>query len=149
MPAECRETRSSLMRIDPRTPAAAPGTPSTQRRAPAGQRFLLESGGASAKTPAVLASAPLATVDALLALQEQGDPGERRRRSITRGHEVLDALDRLKAALLSGRIASNDLQRLAAKLAERRDLTDDPRLDDLIAHIELRAKVELAKLGVR
>ena len=30
---------------------------------------------------------------------------------------------------------------------ERRDQTDDPRLDDVLAHIELRAAVELAKLG--
>ena len=63
--------------------------------------------------------------------------------------DLLDALDRLKCALLSDRIATTDLQHVAAKLAERRDFSDDPHLDELLSHIELRAKVELAKLGVR
>jgi Class II flagellar assembly regulator len=88
-------------------------------------------------------------MDALLALQGEGDPGERKRRSVQRGNDLLDALDRLKAALLSGRVSTADLQAIAARLAERRDLSGDPRLDDLLSHIELRAKVEMAKLGIR
>ena len=137
------------MRIDPK-PAAALGAGALQRRPAAGRGFVL--GGESspvAKSSRTGASAPLATVDALLALQGEGDPAERRRRSVRRGHDLLDALDRLKAALLSDRIATTDLQHVAAKLAERRDFSDDPHLDELLSHIELRAKVELAKLGVR
>jgi len=45
-------------------------------------------------------------------------------------------------------VPTADLQRIAAQLAERRDLSGDPRLDDLLSHIELRARVELAKLGL-
>ena len=137
------------MRIDPK-PAAALGAGALQRRPAAGRGFVL--GGESspvAKSSRTGASAPLATVDALLALQGEGDPAERRRRSVRRGHDLLDALDRLKAALLSDRIATTDLQHVDAKLAERRDFSDDPHLDELLSHIELRAKVELAKLGVR
>ena len=137
------------MRIDPK-PAAALGAGALQRRPAAGRGFVL--GGESspvAKSSRTGASAPLATVDALLALQGEGDPAERRRRSVRGGHDLLDALDRLKAALLSDRIATTDLQHVAAKLAERRDFSDDPHLDELLSHIELRAKVELAKLGVR
>jgi len=81
-------------------------------------------------------------------LQGEGDPAERRRRFAKRGHDLLDGLDRLKAALLSNRVPTADLQRIAAQLAERRDLSGDPRLDDLLSHIELRARVELAKLGL-
>jgi hypothetical protein len=88
-------------------------------------------------------------MDAILALQGEGDPGERRRRSVQRGHELLDALDRLKAALLSGRVATADLQAIAARLAERRHASGDPRLDEILSHIDLRAQVEMAKLGVR
>jgi hypothetical protein len=139
---------SRAMRIDPK-PAAALGAGALQRRPAAGRGFVLGGESPAAKTSRTGASAPLATVDALLALQGEGDPAERRRRSVRRGHDLLDALDRLKAALLSDRIATADLQHVAAKLAERRDFSDDPHLDELLSHIELRAKVELAKLGVR
>jgi hypothetical protein len=88
-------------------------------------------------------------MDAILALQGEGDPAERRRRSLKRGHDLLDALDRLKAGLLAGRIAVDDLKGLVARLSDRPESTGDPGLDDVLAHIELRARVELAKLAAR
>jgi hypothetical protein len=83
----------------------------------------------------------------LLAVQEQGDQQERRRKQARRGHDLLDGLDRLKAALLAGRVLPSELERLRATLTQQREATDDPRLDEVLAHIELRAAVELAKLG--
>jgi hypothetical protein len=136
------------MRIEPRVFPSPVGASGTQRRPAAGRSFALDEGSGSPKTSSASAAAPLATVDALLALQGEGDVAERRRRSVKRGYDLLDTLDRLKAALLSGRVATADLQRLTATLAERRDLSGDPRLDELLSHIELRAKVELAKLGI-
>jgi hypothetical protein len=136
------------MRVDqkPSLPSAAGSV--AQRRGPAGQRFALGE-SAPATTAAVSLSAPLSTVGALLALQGEGDPGERKRRSAQRGNDLLDALDRLKAALLSGRVSTADLQAIAARLAERAELSGDARLDELVSHIELRAQVEMAKLGIR
>ena len=136
------------MRVDQKPSLPPTASPASQRRGSAGQRFTVgESGPGTAS--AVASSAPLATVDALLALQGEGDPTERKRRSVQRGNDLLDALDRLKAALLSGRVSTADLQAIAARLAERRELSGDPRLDDILSHIELRAQVEMAKLGVR
>ena len=37
--------------------------------------------------------------------------------------------------------------RIRTLLTERRAATGDPGLDEVLAHIELRAEVELAKLG--
>lgn len=139
---------SRRVRIDPKITPANVGTAAFQRRLTGARGFSLAVETAPAKTSAAGAAAPLAGMDALLAVQGEGDPAERRRRSVKRGHDLLDTLDRLKAALLSDRVATADLQRLAAQLAERRDLSGDPRLDELVSHIELRAKVELAKLGV-
>jgi hypothetical protein len=136
------------MRIDAKAPAATTGAGALRPR-PGARGFSLAGEPAAAKGSGTTAAAPLATVDALLAVQGEGDPAERRRRSVRRGHDLLDALDRLKCALLSNRVPTADLAQVARTLAERRDLTDDPRLDDLLSHIELRAKVELAKLGVR
>jgi hypothetical protein len=136
------------MRVDQKPSLSPSGASTAQRRGPAGQRFSVSEGGAE-KASASAPSAPLATVDALLALQSDADPRERKRRSVQRGNDLLDALDRLKAALLSGRVPTADLQAIAARLGERRELSGDPRLDDLVSHIELRAQVEMAKLGIR
>jgi hypothetical protein len=136
------------MRVDSKpfiaaqAPAAAPRRGEAARFQPAG------AGAAAARTP-VASAAPLATMDAILALQGEGDPAERRRRAARRGHDLLDGLDRLKAALLSGRVSAEELKGLAARLAERRDASGDPRLDDILGQIELRAEVELAKLAGR
>ena len=86
-------------------------------------------------------------LDTLVALQANEGAQERRKRQTKRGQDLLDGLDQLKAALLSGRVSGNDLDRIRNLLSARREATDDPRLDDILAHIELRAAVEMAKLG--
>ncbi len=80
-------------------------------------------------------------------MQGEGDPAERRRRSLKRGNDLLERLDALKAALLSGRVGQAQLQRLAAQVAARGGPSGDPGLDEVVAHIELRAQVEIAKLS--
>jgi hypothetical protein len=86
-------------------------------------------------------------MDGLVALQANEDATERRKRQVRRGHDLLDGLDKLKAALLGGAVPSAQLVQLKAQLEARRENTDDPRLEDLIGHIELRVAVEIAKLG--
>jgi Class II flagellar assembly regulator len=137
------------MRVDQKPSLPPPAASGAGRRGPAGQRFAVAENGAGTAA-GVASAAPLATMDAILALQGEGegDAGERRRRSMQRGNDLLDSLDRLKAALLSGRVSVADLQAIAARLAERREASGDPRLDDLLLHIELRAQVEMAKLGI-
>jgi hypothetical protein len=39
------------------------------------------------------------------------------------------------------------MNRIKSNLTARREATDDPRLDEVLAAIELRAAVEIAKLG--
>ena len=137
------------MRVDPRQPIRSAAGASTARR-PEGGFSLGAAAGASAGAGAAAAPASLAGLDAVLLLQAEADtPRERRRRTARRGHDLLDGLDRLKAALLGGRVAGHELRAVAARLAERSGLSGDPRLDGLMAEIELRAAVELAKLEVR
>lgn len=137
------------MRVDQRPPFAAPAAAAPLRRGAAVQGFSVAERGGPGKASAAAPTAPLASVDALLALQGEEDPAERRRRSLRRGTDLLDALDRLKAALLAGTVPVADLKQMAARLAERRDVSGDPGLDELLAHIELRAEVEIAKLSGR
>ncbi|WP_232628576.1 flagellar assembly protein FliX [Methylobacterium sp. Leaf118] len=138
------------MRIDPRFAAAAAGSTTGRRRGTAPGAFSAEGAAPQrASTAGTAQTGMLAGLDSLLALQGQDradTPAERRRRSVQRGHDLLDGLDRLKAALVGGRVASGDLRAIAGRLAERMPESGDPRLDALVAEIELRAAVELAKL---
>ncbi len=95
-------------------------------------------------------SAPaMAGLDALLSLQMIEvieDPLSKKKKGLKRGRAMLDALDRLKMALLSGHLPQADLQQLVVTVEGRERDTDDPKLEALLDEIELRAKVELAKL---
>lgn len=134
-----------MIRIDQR--AAITSTGATSRgRAAGGTSFSLPGREAAASTQSTTIS-HAGPLDGLLLVQEEESGQERRRRQARRGHDLLDGLDRLKAALLSGRVQLIELERLKAMLSTRRENTDDPRLDEVLAHIELRAAVELAKLG--
>jgi hypothetical protein len=92
------------------------------------------------------ASASLANVGALLALQGQDDVGERRRRATKRTYSLLDQLDALRVAILSDGVSHAQVNLLATTLREQRDLIDDPELAAILEDVELRAEVELAKL---
>ena len=86
-------------------------------------------------------------IDALIALQGQDDPAERRRRAVKRGRIALDALDELKIEVLGGSLGPSTLQRLKSATADLRDSSGDDRLDSVLAEIELRLEVEIAKMG--
>src|SRR5262249_58337022 len=85
-------------------------------------------------------------IDALMALQGVESADERRQRAVKRGHTALDLLDEMKIGLLSGRLASEMVHRLRAAAAGLKDLSGDPRVDQVLAEIGLRVEVELAKV---
>jgi hypothetical protein len=110
--------------------------------------------GAAAGAPASAATAAsgvsgIAGVNALMALQGVEDATERRRRAIRRGGGLLDRLDELKLALLSGEAGEGALDRLTRTLREERPIDADPGLNSLLDQIDLRAAVELAKADLR
>jgi hypothetical protein len=88
-------------------------------------------------------------IDALLALQGEEGPGDRRRRAVKRGGIALDALDELKVEVLSGSVDPATLSRLKAVTAGLREGSGDPGLDAVLAEIELRVEVEVAKMSPR
>jgi hypothetical protein len=95
---------------------------------------------------------PLRTIggiDALLALQGEDGPGERKKRAVKRGGIALDVLDALKVEVLEGSIGPTTLTRLKAVTAGLRDGSGDPGLDTVLAEIELRVEVEIAKMSPR
>lgn len=107
-------------------------------------------GVASASAPLAAAGASaVSDLSALMALQGVESPLERRRRAVRRGRGLLDRLDELKIALLSGEAGEGALDRLARNLREERQSDSDPALNGLLDQIDLRAAVELAKAEVR
>ena len=90
----------------------------------------------------------LGGIDALIALQGIEEPAERRRRAVKHGRRALDALDELKLGLLAGTLDQGTLLRLKSVAVELKDGSGDDKLDSLLAEIDLRVAVELAKAGV-
>jgi hypothetical protein len=97
---------------------------------------------ASARGPAGVSS-----VDVIVALQGVEDSAERRKRAIRNASETLDVLDELKLGLLSGELSGAKLSRLTALLRDGGSAEAEPELEELLRGIDLRARVELAKLA--
>ncbi len=90
--------------------------------------------------------APVAPANPLFALQEVDDPpAERRRAAERRASDILRHLDEIRHALLLGTLSQARLAALARIVRQERQAVDDPRLNEILDEIELRAEVELAK----
>jgi hypothetical protein len=130
-----------------------PVRPSTQRRDDRGvatdRSFASVLGSDPAVTVATQAAQTLQTVAGLLSLQEVQDAATgRRRRAVARGEKLLDALDELRLGMLTGAMSREQMTLLARLAQEGAATVDDPHLAEILAEIELRAAVELAKLEV-
>lgn len=116
------------------------------RRA-SGSGFSLPDTESVTQTRPASAARGVNNIDALMALQGVEDATERRRRAVKRGRTALDVLDELKIALLSGNLDIQTVQRLKNAAADLKTQSGDPGLDSVLAEIELRVEVELAKAG--
>jgi hypothetical protein len=102
--------------------------------------------GASARSSGIVGGGPVETLDALLALQEVPDATQSRGRAQRHAEDLLDRLDELRHALLAGALSRQRIDDLARLVRLRRERVLDPRLADVLDEIELRCRVELAKL---
>jgi hypothetical protein len=124
------------------------GTPASQARRTGSGTFVLPDTSSAQGTRSAAAPKAAANIDGLLALQGvEEDPVERRKRSVARGRTALDVLDDLKMGLLSGNIDAATVMRLRDAAANLKSSSGDAGLDALLAEIELRVEVELAKAG--
>jgi hypothetical protein len=133
------------MRISGPNGPSAPAASSAARRSTSGSFSL----GQEDATPAAIsagAARMVAGIEALMALQGVESVEERRRRAVKRGHTALDLLDEMKLALLAGGLGSEMVHKLKALAAGLKDLSGDPRIDQVLAEIDLRVEVELAKV---
>jgi hypothetical protein len=135
------------MKIDPLASQPSSSLRRKQRGETAGSGDFAEAlEGEASSVASVAGTANLGKVDALLALQEVPDSLTGDAQAKTRGEDLLDELEQLRLGFLAGTLQRAQLVRLNRLLAGRREQIHDPRLAAIIAEIELRAAVELAKL---
>jgi class II flagellar assembly regulator FliX len=134
------------MRIDPNRPIlpASPRRDGKSGSAPGAGFGSAISAEQPVSGPA--APRPLLPVDGLFQLQEVPDGLAQRRRAVQRGSTLLDRLDELRLALLGGALSPGQISELQRAVASERGRIDDPRLLTVLDEIDLRARVELAKL---
>jgi hypothetical protein len=135
------------MRIYGPNGVAAPQAAAAPKRASSGA-FSLENPQANRPAAGNAAARNIGGLETLIALQAFEEPTERRRRAVKRGRSALDALDALKLGLLSGSLDAAAVARLKTSVAELAERSGDPGLDAVLAEIELRVEVELAKIGM-
>lgn len=118
------------------------------RSQPGGPAFSLDGAGTIAKAGPVSAPMALGALDSILALQGVPDATQGRARAVKRGQIMLDLLDDIRDAMLSGAVPQGVLRRLSAELQARQDEFLEPGLQSVMNDIEVRAQVELAKMQV-
>lgn len=108
---------------------------------------LLDVGGSDAPgAPSLSDVSATAALNNLLALQEISEEDIQRRKLQQQGNNMLDSLENLRSQLLSGVVPLATLQDLDRQLFIQKQFVSDPRLNEIIADIELRVAVERAKL---
>jgi len=100
------------------------------------------------KIDAVAATNRISSVDAVVALQEITGDNTDGRGAKNRANLILDKLEDIRMGLLMGQIPKSNLEELSKILILARENSIDANLLEIIEDIELRAKIELAKLEI-
>jgi hypothetical protein len=145
----CGPRKVNFVRIDSLTPMmarslmaalpkAAPGFPIAEEDAARVAQQLPVNGSAGVPQPSVQMLVALAALDPQM---------ERRRRMAQDAERGIDALERLHQELLAG-TAPVERLREVAEWSQSFEMPDDPVLAQILSDIDLRVRVELAKLDV-
>jgi hypothetical protein len=111
-----------------------------------GKGFATSEIGDTKASTGLTGSGPIAAVETLLALQGIEDTDDQRGRGVAQADELLHLLDEVRDGLLAGGIPRRTLSRMAHAIAKRRESFADEKLQSVLDEIDLRARVELAKL---
>lgn len=137
------------MKVNGSRGVASPGVAKAgrARRAPQ-EAFELEAAPAVERGPVAVSGAnTLAAAESIIAIQGADDGAHRRRKAVYRAEELLDLLNEIKVGLLEGAVPSGRLNALVQVITSKRGEVSDPNLSNILNEIDLRARVELAKLG--
>jgi hypothetical protein len=88
----------------------------------------------------------VAALDAIVPIDSAAIEEQHKNLAKGRAVFILDRLEDIRQGLLLGAVSQSGLQELARTIREARGETLDPKMSDILDDIELRAKIELAKL---
>lgn len=108
---------------------------------------LLEAMSEASESSAPAPAAPVSSTNMVLSIQAVSDEEISRKKAYKQANQTLDALDDLKKSILLGDISQHQLKNISEKINSMRTETNDPRLQQILDEVELRAAVELAKLN--
>ncbi|MDV3457390.1 flagellar assembly protein FliX [Sphingomonas sp. HF-S4] len=121
-------------------PKAAPSFPVAEEQAAARvMQTPVQGSTANQPVPSVAMLVTLAAADPMI---------ERRRKMAVQAEKGLDALERLKKELAAGTPSVERLHEIV-EWSENFEASDDPVLQSILDEIELRVRVELAKVDVQ
>jgi hypothetical protein len=100
---------------------------------------------APVKTTVATSVGGVTALDAILALQTDEPPAQRRARQTKRGRDALDALEKLERGLVMGS-APGALKAELESLQHGGEPTGEVGLDAVLLEIDIRLAVEVAKL---
>ena len=100
------------------------------------------------KIDSVAATNRISSVDSVVALQEITGDNRDEGGAKSRANLILDKLEDIRMGLLMGQIPKSNLEELSKILIVARENSIDSNLLEVIEDIELRAKIELAKLEI-
>lgn len=124
-------------------------SPKSTHRAGSGESFASYLNETMANRPQqVGGTSGIAVADAIFAAQTVGSEEEReiRKKLVKRGFSLIEKLEEIRDALLLGYISKDKLIETSRFVKEHQAESSDPRLQEIMAEIELRVEVELAKL---
>jgi hypothetical protein len=116
------------------------------RTSQGGDGFKVSDTADAPRAATVTGPGPIAAVDNILMLQGLDDSTSGRARAVAHGTNLLEMLDEVRDGLLAGGIPRATLNRIANAVGRRHENFADPKLQGVLDEIELRARVELAKL---
>jgi len=113
----------------------------------AGARFSVDSAQSLSEAPVAGGLSGVSSIGGISSLLAVQGPqvGQGREGAVRQGFDTLDALDALKIDVLSGQVSRHKLLQLTSIIEKQRSKLGDPALMNILDHIELRARVELAK----
>jgi len=94
------------------------------------------------------ATQSISRIDVMLAAQGTEDPaqGAARQRMRRRADTILNELEKMRGALLSGTLTVGHVIDIADVVAAHREKIVDPSLTAILDEVDLRAQIELAKM---
>ena len=100
------------------------------------------------KVESITSTNRISAMDSVVSVQEVSGEDAGNSGTKKRAHQILDRLEDVRIGLLMGQIPKSDLMDLSEILKAARETAVDSNLLELLDDIELRAKIELAKLDV-